>query len=62
LLIYLKPIVPELTLKAEAFFNIAPLTWDDLTKPLLDHQLNAFTPLITRVDELKVNELIQKKP
>ena len=61
LLIYLKPIVPELALKAEAFFNIAPLTWDDLTTPLLDHQLNVFTPLITRVDELKVNELVQKK-
>ncbi len=62
LLIYLKPIVPELALKAEAFFNITPLMWKDLTTPLLDHQLNAFTPLIMRVDELKVNELIQKKP
>jgi methionyl-tRNA synthetase len=59
LLIYLKPIVPNLAHEAEAFLNIPPLTWQDLVKPLLDVRLNTFVSLITRVDELKAAQLVQ---
>ena len=59
LLIYLKPILPELTRKAEQFLNIPPLTWQDLNQPLLQHQVAEFIPLLTRVDEIRVNALVQ---
>lgn len=60
LLIYLKPILPELAKKAELFLNIAPLTWQDLQAPLLNHTLNSFTPLLMRIEEDKVQALVEK--
>jgi len=44
-------------LKAEAFLNIPPLTWDNLSTPLLNHPINAFEPLMLRVDESKLMAL-----
>lgn len=58
LLIYLKPILPRLSVLAENFLNTEPLTWQDLKQPLLGTRLNDFTPLITRVEETAVNNLI----
>ena len=61
LLIYLTPILPKLTLQAEAFLNIpgAGLRWQDIKQPLLNHRISTFIPLITRADELIVNELVK---
>ncbi len=57
LIIYLKPILPMMTEKAEAFLNIKPLQWDDLDKTLIDHRINQFTPLMHRIEVEKVNAL-----
>lgn len=50
LVIFLKPVLPNLAADAEAFLNVAPLTWDDHKTLLANHQLNAFQPLMTRID------------
>ena len=50
LTLYLKPVLPELSKKVEAFLNIKPFTWDDHTKPLLNHEIKKFKPLIQRID------------
>ena len=59
LLGYLKPVLPRLTEQAESFLNIAPLAWSDLQQPLLGHQINAFQPLMTRVDPERVQAMVE---
>ncbi|UCJ16549.1 methionine--tRNA ligase [Pseudomonas sp. MM211] len=59
LVIFLKPVLPHLARDAEAFLNVAPLTWDDLTTPLADHQLNPFTPLLSRIEPAKVEAMVE---
>lgn len=54
LVIFLKPVLPLLAADAEAFLNVAPLRWDDHRTLLANHQLNAFKPLMTRIDPVKV--------
>ena len=59
LVIFLKPVLPHLARDAEAFLNVAPLTWADLATPLADHQLNPFTPLLSRIEPAKVDAMIE---
>jgi methionyl-tRNA synthetase len=55
---YLKPILPGTTAAAEAFLNIAPLTWDTLSQPLLDHPINRFSPLMTRIEPQAIEAIL----
>ncbi len=57
LIILLKPVLPLLAADAEAFLNVAPLTWDDHKTLLANHQLNAFNPLMTRIDPKAVQAM-----
>ena len=57
LTLYLKPVLPELSEKVEAFLNITPLTWSAHTQPLLNHKINKFKPLIQRIDEEQIAAL-----
>ena len=50
LVIFLKPVLPNLAAAAEQFLNVAPLSWDDHATLLANHKLNAFTPLMTRIE------------
>ena len=59
LVIYLKPVLPVLAEKAESFLNIPPLAWDDTGSPLLDHEINKFVPLLTRVEKQKIDAMIE---
>ena len=56
---YLKPVVPEMVAKAEAFLNIDSMGWPDQWSPLTNHSINKFKPLLTRVDKDKLDALIQ---
>ena len=58
LLCYLKPVLPAMSEKAEAFLNIEPLQWDDVDYLLTGHRLNKFQPLITRVETDKIQAMI----
>ncbi|KPA99489.1 methionine--tRNA ligase [Pseudomonas asplenii] len=57
LIIFLKPVLPLLAADAEAFLNVPPLTWNDHANLLANHQLNAFKPLMTRIDPAKVQAM-----
>lgn len=59
LVILLKPVLPKLAEAAEAFLNVPPLTWADLATPLANHQLNAFTPLMTRIEPAKIDAMTE---
>jgi len=57
IIIYLKPILPQTALQAEKFLSVAPLQWTDLDKPLLNHKLNPFTPLMTRIEQQDIDAM-----
>ncbi|MBQ0754841.1 MAG: methionine--tRNA ligase [Gammaproteobacteria bacterium] len=59
LVLYLKPVLPVLAEKAEAFLNIEPLTWADASTLLLDHEVCAFTPLMQRIESDQIAALIE---
>lgn len=58
LVIFLKPVLPVLAADAEAFLNVAPLTWDDHRSRLENHTLNPFKALLSRVEPAKVQDMI----
>ncbi|HIL92169.1 MAG TPA: methionine--tRNA ligase [Cycloclasticus sp.] len=55
---YLKPVVPQMVEKAESFLNVDSLPWPSELSPLLDHTVNKFKPLLTRVDADKLAAMI----
>nr|WP_314575245.1 methionine--tRNA ligase [uncultured Pseudomonas sp.] len=57
LVIFLKPVLPNLAADAEQFLNVAPLTWNDHLTLLSNHQLNPFQALMTRIDPAKVEAM-----
>lgn len=58
LMIYLKPVLPAMALKAEQFLNAGELLWAGSQAQLLDHAINAFVPLMTRVEQSKVDAML----
>ncbi len=58
LTLYLKPVLPKLAAEVETFLNITPLTWADARTLLLDHGINAYQHLMTRVEQKQVDALV----
>lgn len=54
---YLKPVLPATAEQAEQFLNIEPLTWNELATPLLNHPINKFKPLMTRIESDKIQAI-----
>ncbi len=59
LMTYLKPVLPTMAEASESFLNIEPLQWSDVSEPLTDHAINKFKPLMTRVEQEKVDALVE---
>ncbi len=58
LTLYLKPILPVLAEKVEAFLNIAPLGWDDSHHILLDHEIRPYQHLAKRVEPSQIEAML----
>ncbi len=59
LMIYLKPVLPRVAQQAEAFLNVSELKWADLNSSLAGQRINAFKPLLTRVDSKEVEAMVE---
>ena len=59
LMTYLKPVLPEMAEKSEAFLIVDSLNWDDIKSPLLGHQINKFKPLMTRIEDEQIEAMIE---
>ncbi len=57
--LYLKPVLPDVARRAEAFLNIAPLYWADSTTVLYDHPIHPYQHLMARVDPKQVRALVE---
>lgn len=58
LMTWLKPVLPQLSERVEAFLN-QELSWEGIHQPLLNHNIAAFKALYNRVEMDKVNGLIE---
>lgn len=59
LCVYLKPIIPKLVARSEQFLNSGALSWNDARQPLLNHQLNKFNRLMTRIEAHQIEKLTE---
>lgn len=60
LIAYLKPVLPRTAEQAEAFLKIDALQWTDIGQPLLGHTIDPFKPLMTRVEQDKIDAIIEE--
>ena len=60
LMVYLKPILPELTEKSEQFLNAGELHWDSAASPLLNTDINKFKPLMMRIEKDNIDAMLDE--
>lgn len=58
LMAYLKPVMPLLAERTEAFLG-EPLSWEGVAKPLTNHQLAPFKALFSRIEPAKIEAMIE---
>jgi methionyl-tRNA synthetase len=58
LLVYLKPVLPQVAARAERFLAGGPLAWSDAATPLLGTRIEPFEPLLARVDPARVRAIL----
>ncbi|KFA59728.1 Methionyl-tRNA synthetase [Gilliamella apicola] len=59
LMTYLKPIVPSLAERTEAFLN-SKLEWSEIDNALTSHKINQFKALFNRIDMDKITTMIEE--
>lgn len=59
LTLYLKPVLPTVASAVEQFLKIEPLQWDDIKKPLVNHAIEKFQPLLKRLDAKQVEKMVE---
>jgi methionyl-tRNA synthetase len=56
--IFLKPVLPDLARRVEAFLGVSPMQWKDAQKLLPeDHAIGVYSHLMTRVEERQLDTL-----
>jgi methionyl-tRNA synthetase len=56
---WLQPVLPSMADDVEALLNIPPMTWDAVNTPLTAHRINKFRPLMTRVEQDKIDAMLE---
>ena len=60
LMIYLAPIIPAVAERAREFLGESGWNWDAAAEPLLGASINKFRPLLTRVEQQQVDNMIEQ--
>ncbi|ERL54906.1 methionine--tRNA ligase [Psychrobacter aquaticus] len=59
LMVYLAPVLPELTDNAKTFLNLDDLSFASRNEWLLGHKINKFKPLMQRIEEKDVAAMVE---
>jgi methionyl-tRNA synthetase len=59
LTLYLKPVLPALAAKVEAFLKIEPLQWHDAARSIGGHTIGSYQHLMQRVDTKRLDALFE---
>ena len=54
---YLKPVLPEIAVKVENILNCESISWSNIDNCLKKHKINAFEPLITRINKESIEKM-----
>ena len=57
----LTPVTPVLADKIATFFKDDGYTWDSIDENLLNHKINQFKPLLGRIEDQSIEQLIKPK-
>ena len=60
IMIYLTPVLPELSKKSQILFKEQLWTWSSLENPLLSCNISNYKPLLLRIEKSEVNKIIEK--
>ena len=58
LTVFLKPVIPGVAKRAEAFLGGAELSWNSVDSALLDSEIARFEPLLKRVEQDAVDKIV----
>ncbi|GAB4186045.1 MAG: methionine--tRNA ligase [Wenzhouxiangellaceae bacterium] len=59
LMTWLAPVIPATAARAASFLREPLDEWDAIGEPLLDHTIERFTPLLTRIEERQLEEMVE---
>ncbi|MBE0493603.1 MAG: methionine--tRNA ligase [Thiomicrospira sp.] len=59
LMIYLAPVLPETSQKARAYFNETDWSWSQAKTALMNHEIQAYKALLTRLDMVQVEKMLE---
>ena len=59
LITYLQPVLPAMAREVETFLNIPAMSWGAIDTPLTGHTINKFKPLMTRVEQEKIDAMLE---
>ncbi len=59
LVIYLKPVLPTIAEKTEAFLQVEPYNWSDSASPLTSHTIGKFKPMISRIEPASIAAIVE---
>jgi len=59
LMVYLKPVVPNIAKEAEQFLNLESQCWNDINKTILSHKINDYPALLTRIKKEDLELIIK---
>jgi methionyl-tRNA synthetase len=54
----LNPVIPGFTNQATDFLNEKDISWGSINKALLGTNINTFKPIITRIEEEQISNLL----
>ena len=57
---YLKIVIPDTCTKGESFLKDKTNSIDDIDTPLTNHKLDTFSPILNRLEDEKLEALIQR--
>ena len=60
LAIYLAPVIPVVADGAQAFLGEESWNWESASSPLLGTTINKFTPLLTRVEQSQIDNMVDQ--
>ena len=55
----LSPVLPVTAEKAREFLQVNPYQWNDIQTPIMGHKITKFKPLMTRVEMVAVEKMIE---
>ena len=60
LMIYLTPVIPAVAEGARQFLDEKEWSWKSASEPLLGTTINRFKPLLTRVEQQQVDDMVNQ--